>query len=111
MARKEETSCLERLKDIVKLHPSNVIFDISDGFLNRALENAVPNEEQNSFPGFLFDGGALKHFLIGTLRETGKGSELNGTIPSRPREEDPSHGRRFDCWSVSVLVVDRKTVC
>ena len=89
MSRNDEIACLKRLKEAYEnSQAARVVFDNTDGVVRNALASCNPNPSENAFPDFLFAGGAMEHFLIGSSKEGKKGSEFNRT---RHNEEAKVH--------------------
>lgn len=75
MSKAEEINCLKSVYEafVLGIGPA-VDFDNTNGNIRKALQSYWPNSNPNDFPDFFFEGGAIEHFLIGTSKETRKGS-------------------------------------
>lgn len=77
MSRKEELSFLNRLKQIASPGSGiSVVFDNTETRLIPLLLKCDSNPAENDFPDFLFPGGAMEHFEIGSAPEGRKGSKF-----------------------------------
>ena len=91
MSRNDEAVCLKRLKEAYA-HSlgAMIVFDNTDGAVQNALASCSSNPSENDYPDFLFVGGAMEHFLIGSSKEGKKGSEFN-----RARHSEEVEASRF----------------
>lgn len=91
MSRNDEIACLKRLKEAyTHSQGTMIVFDNTDGAVRNALASCNSNPSENDFPDFLFAGGAMEHFLIGSSKEGKKGSEFN-----RARHYEEVEASRF----------------
>lgn len=75
MSKAEEINCLKSVYEAFVLGTGPAVdFDNTNGKIRKALQSCCPNSNPNDFPDFFFEGGAIEHFLIGTSKETRKGS-------------------------------------
>ena len=78
MSRNDEILCLYKVKNVFLYNRSKLtLIDNSDGAIQTILTTCRPNPSDNDFPDFLFNGGRMEHFLIGSSKENRKGSEFN----------------------------------
>lgn len=77
MARQNEIKCLEALKNAFLCETRISIYSNceSTAILNYIF-TALPNDKENDFPDFIFDGGGIEHFQLTTSIEGKKGAKF-----------------------------------
>lgn len=77
MARENEIECLRHTENALKGEEKiNVWSNCDVSKVSQFIFAAKPNSNSNTFPDFIFNGGAIEHFEITSSKETRKGSQF-----------------------------------
>ena len=68
----KELCCLEKVKKQIRFEDCMGMTNKDWEEIQKYLKTAVPNEQRNNFPDFIFDNGFIEHFQVTSSKTTKK---------------------------------------
>lgn len=104
----KELCCLEKVKKQIRFEDCMGMTNKDWEEIQKYLKTAVPNEQRNNFPDFIFDNGFIEHFQVTSSKTTKKGSKHLKNIKHYKDETDIKFKQIKKEWEDNPIMYEER---